>query len=90
MPVLVHEPLSQKLTHILEGLPASGQFFVSLRELGSPEALVLHPVGTLQISQRFAPRPVGGRVISTQGKGITSFGPVQPSAKFSATTCRTS
>jgi len=36
-------------------LPASGQFFVSLRELGSPEALVLHPVGTLQISQRFAP-----------------------------------
>jgi hypothetical protein len=36
-------------------LPTSGQFFVSLRELGSPEALVLHPVGTLQISQRFAP-----------------------------------
>jgi hypothetical protein len=36
-------------------LPSSGRLFVSLRELGSAEALVLHPVGTLQISQRFAP-----------------------------------
>jgi len=36
-------------------LPATGQFFVSLRELGSEGTLVLHPVGTLQISQRFAP-----------------------------------
>jgi hypothetical protein len=35
--------------------PASGQLFVSLREIGSGEALVLHPVGRLQISQRFAP-----------------------------------
>jgi hypothetical protein len=29
--------------------------FVSLRDLGEEGALVLHPVGTLQISQRFAP-----------------------------------
>jgi hypothetical protein len=29
--------------------------FVSLRQLGESDALVLHPVGTLQISQRFAP-----------------------------------
>lgn len=36
-------------------LPVSGQLFVSLRELGSAGLLVLHPVGTLQISQRFAP-----------------------------------
>lgn len=35
--------------------PASGQLFVSLRELDAAGALVLHPVGTLQISQRFVP-----------------------------------
>jgi hypothetical protein len=29
--------------------------FVSLRELGEEAVLVLHPVGTLQVSQRFAP-----------------------------------
>jgi hypothetical protein len=36
-------------------LPASGRLFVSLRDLGDSTALVLHPVGTLEISQRFAP-----------------------------------
>jgi hypothetical protein len=36
-------------------LPVSGQLFVSLRDLGSAGLLVLHPVGTLQISQRFVP-----------------------------------
>lgn len=36
-------------------LPASGLLFVSLRDLSSSGTLVLHPVGTLQISQRFAP-----------------------------------
>lgn len=36
-------------------LPASGRLFVSLRELDEASELVLHPVGTLQISQRFAP-----------------------------------
>lgn len=36
-------------------LPPSGQHFVSLRDLDSPDDLVLHPAGTLQISQRFAP-----------------------------------
>jgi hypothetical protein len=35
--------------------PTSSQLFVSLRELGSPGLLVLHPVGTLQVSQRFVP-----------------------------------
>jgi hypothetical protein len=36
-------------------LPAAGTLFVSLRDLGNAGILVLHPVGTLQISQRFAP-----------------------------------
>jgi hypothetical protein len=35
--------------------PPAGQLFVSLRELGSAGVLVLHPVGSLRISQRFAP-----------------------------------
>src|SRR5262249_27347878 len=35
--------------------PSTGQLFVTLRPLGAPDALVLHPVGTLRISQRFAP-----------------------------------
>jgi hypothetical protein len=45
----------EKLESWRSTLPASGQLFVSLRDLESAEALVLHPVGTLQISQRFAP-----------------------------------
>lgn len=45
----------EKLESWRATLPASGQLFVSLRELGTSDALVLHPVGTLQISQRFAP-----------------------------------
>ncbi len=45
----------EKLESWRATLPASGQFFVSLRELGDDQLLVLHPVGTLQISQRFAP-----------------------------------
>jgi hypothetical protein len=36
-------------------LPPSGRLFVSLRNLESADVLALHPVGTLQISQRFAP-----------------------------------
>lgn len=36
-------------------VPAGGRLLVSLRELGSPDILVLHPVGTLQVSQRFIP-----------------------------------
>jgi hypothetical protein len=36
-------------------LPPSGRLFVSLRNLESASTLALHPVGTLQISQRFAP-----------------------------------
>jgi hypothetical protein len=36
-------------------LPTSSRLFVSLRDLGAQEALVLHPLGTLEISQRFAP-----------------------------------
>jgi hypothetical protein len=45
----------EKLESWRATLPASGRLFVSLRELGAADALVLHPVGTLQISQRFAP-----------------------------------
>jgi hypothetical protein len=45
----------EKLESWRATLPASGLLFVSLRDLGSSGTLVLHPVGTLQISQRFAP-----------------------------------
>ncbi len=45
----------EKLESWRATLPASGQLYVSLRDLGESGALVLHPVGTLQISQRFAP-----------------------------------
>jgi Family of unknown function (DUF6603) len=45
----------EKLESWRATLPASGRLFVSLRDLGAADALVLHPVGTLQISQRFAP-----------------------------------
>ncbi len=36
-------------------VPGGGRLLVSLRELGNPDLLVLHPVGTLQVSQRFIP-----------------------------------
>ncbi|HEX8494997.1 MAG TPA: DUF6603 domain-containing protein [Pyrinomonadaceae bacterium] len=36
-------------------LPPSGQLLVSLRDLGEQAALILHPVGTLRISQRAVP-----------------------------------
>jgi hypothetical protein len=45
----------EKLESWRATLPASGRLFVSLRDLGAADALLLHPVGTLQISQRFAP-----------------------------------
>ncbi|MCA1613611.1 MAG: hypothetical protein LC800_05525 [Acidobacteria bacterium] len=45
----------EKLESWRATLPPAGQLFVSLRELGGAGQLVLHPVGTLQISQRFAP-----------------------------------
>jgi hypothetical protein len=45
----------EKLESWRATLPPSGQLFVSLRDVGSAGTLVLHPVGTLQISQRFAP-----------------------------------
>lgn len=45
----------EKLESWRATLPASGQLYVSLRDLGSSGTLVLHPVGRLQISQRFAP-----------------------------------
>src|SRR4029453_8561294 len=45
----------EKLESWRATLPATGQLFVSLREIGSAHAPVLHPVGRLQISQRFAP-----------------------------------
>lgn len=36
-------------------VPGSGRLLVSLRELDDPDVLVLHPLGTLQVSQRFIP-----------------------------------
>ncbi len=36
-------------------VPGAGRLLVSLRELGDPDLLVLHPLGTLQVSQRFIP-----------------------------------
>jgi hypothetical protein len=36
-------------------LPAGARLLVTLRELGEPDLLVLHPVGVLQVSQRFVP-----------------------------------
>jgi hypothetical protein len=36
-------------------VPGTGRLLVSLRELGNPDLLVLHPLGTLQVSQRFIP-----------------------------------
>jgi hypothetical protein len=36
-------------------VPGTGRLLVSLRELGDPDLLVLHPLGTLQVSQRFIP-----------------------------------
>jgi hypothetical protein len=35
--------------------PPSGRLFVNLRDVGAEEELILHPVGTLEVSQRFAP-----------------------------------
>jgi hypothetical protein len=45
----------EKLESWQATVPASRLLYVSLRELGEEGTLVLHPVGTLQISQRFAP-----------------------------------
>ena len=36
-------------------VPGTGRLLVSLRELGDPDLLVLHPLGTLQVSQKFIP-----------------------------------
>jgi hypothetical protein len=36
-------------------VPASGRLLVSLRDLDDPNLLVLHPIGTLQVSQRLIP-----------------------------------
>jgi hypothetical protein len=58
LPILVLPQLLaefEKLESWRATLPPSGLLFVSLRDLGSTGLLVLHPVGTLQISQRFAP-----------------------------------
>jgi hypothetical protein len=45
----------EKLDSWRATLPASARLFVSLRDLGDAGLLVLHPVGTLEISQRFVP-----------------------------------
>lgn len=45
----------EKLDTWKAALPVAGRLLVTLRELGEPDLLVLHPVGVLQISQRFVP-----------------------------------
>jgi hypothetical protein len=57
-PIAVFPRIQQELAKLESWqatLPASGRFSVSLRNLGAGNVLVLHPVGTLRISQRFAP-----------------------------------
>ncbi len=45
----------EKLDTWKAALPAGSRLLVTLRELGEPDLLVLHPVGVLQVSQRFVP-----------------------------------
>lgn len=80
----------EKLESWRATLPASGQLFVTLRDLGAADALVLHPVGTLQVSQRFAPlnlpldrigqqRPsdVNRVTVSAESASLAVHGPVR-------------
>ena len=80
-------------------MPASGRLFVSLRNLESPGVLAMHPVGTLQISQRFAPlnqpldrignqKPsdVNRVTASVQAGGLSVLGPTRE--KFAASQYR--
>jgi len=54
MPLLVEE--YQKADNWLAVLPASNQLLVSLREIeGETADLILHPVGSLKVSQRLVP-----------------------------------
>ena len=45
----------EKIENWRTKLPDSSRLHVSLRKLGDADALVLHPVGILEISQRFVP-----------------------------------
>jgi hypothetical protein len=45
----------EKLESWKATLPGTGRQLVTLREIGDPGLLVLHPVGVLQVSQRFMP-----------------------------------
>jgi hypothetical protein len=45
----------QKLDTWKAALPTGARLLVTLRELGEPTLLVLHPVGVLQVSQKFVP-----------------------------------
>ncbi len=51
---IIHAELD-KIDNWRATLPPSGQLFASLRDLKDEAALVLHPVGTLHISQRAVP-----------------------------------
>jgi hypothetical protein len=53
LPILEKE--FQDLSNWTAALPASSHLLVSLQQLGEAEELVLHPVGTLRISQRRIP-----------------------------------
>ncbi|MFJ4790733.1 DUF6603 domain-containing protein [Streptomyces sp. NPDC088794] len=45
----------EKLDTWKAALPAGARLLVTLRKLDEPDLLVLHPVGVLQVSQRFVP-----------------------------------
>lgn len=53
LPALIEE--LAKLDSWKATIPGAGRLLVSLRDLGESDILVLHPVGTLQVSQRFVP-----------------------------------
>jgi hypothetical protein len=53
MPLLQQEV--EKPENWVAGLPPSGQLFTTLRDLGGTASQILHPVGTLTVSQRTVP-----------------------------------
>jgi hypothetical protein len=56
----------EKTQNWIAALPSSANLLTSLRTLNDPDKLVLHPVGSLRISQRFAPLSVTLNKIGNQ------------------------
>lgn len=64
MPLLKAE--LQKVDNWKAGVPDANRILVSLRKIKTTEGLILHPLGTLQISQRFVPLQLGIDKIGAQ------------------------